>query len=101
VVVAAGRPILFEPYIFSILHREGRWDACPLVRRICGGEVGLLVLEQRLETGDTGLHGYTQWPVPVLAALRETMVLEAEQAARLLYVPRQDTPRAGCGSAAP
>jgi hypothetical protein len=98
VVVLAGRPILLEPYIFSILHRQGRWDADPLARRICAGDVGLLVLEQPLEADDLGLHGYPHWPVPILMALRDTMRLESEQAGRLLYVPRQDLPAPRCGS---
>jgi hypothetical protein len=96
VVVLAGRPVLFEPYIFSILHREGRWDAGPLARSICAGELKLLVLDQRLDSTDNGLHGYTHWPPPILAALRQTMVLESEQAGRFLYVPRENAPSQGC-----
>jgi hypothetical protein len=96
VVVLAGRPVLFEPYIFSILHREGRWDADPFARTICAGELRLLVLDHRLDSTDTGLHGYTHWPAPIHAALRQTMVLESEQAGRFLYVPREDAPTQGC-----
>ncbi len=88
VLALAGRPILFEPYIFSILLEQGKWDAGPLVRRICGGEIGLVVLDQRLETDNPGYHGYPHWPAPVLRALRQTMTLEAIQSDRALYVPR-------------
>ena len=84
VVVLAGRPLLFEPYIFSILHREGRWDASPLIRRICDGGVGLVVMDRPLESPSEELHGYAFWATPILAALRETMTLETEAAGRFI-----------------
>jgi hypothetical protein len=84
----ADRPILLEPYIFSILEREERWDAGPLVRRICAREVGLLVFEHPLKRGSGRYHGYDFWPAPVVAALQDTMVLEREEAGYFLYVPR-------------
>ncbi len=37
VVVLAGRPILFEPYVFNILESQGTWDPSPIVGRICAG----------------------------------------------------------------
>jgi hypothetical protein len=87
-VALADRPILLEPYIFSILEREGRWDSGPLVRRICGREIGLLVFEHPLEDGSGRYHGYDFWPARVLAALQDTMVFEREEAGYLLYVPQ-------------
>jgi hypothetical protein len=93
VVVLAGRPLAFEPYIFSILHSEGRWDTGALVGRIRAGDIGLLVLDRPLETADASLHGYARWPAPVLDALREVMVLERAEGERLIYAPRRP-PRA-------
>jgi hypothetical protein len=97
VVVLAGRPLMFEPYIFSILHREGRWDASALIRSICNGGVGLVVMGQPLESDSAALHGYAFWGAPILSALREAMILETEAAGRFIYVPRSTTP--GTGSA--
>ena len=97
VLVLAGRPLMFEPYIFSILHREGRWDASGLISSICHGGVGLVVMGQPLESDSAALHGYVFWATPILAALREAMVLETETAGRFIYVPRSTGP--GVGSA--
>jgi hypothetical protein len=87
IVVLADREILLEPYIFSILNREGRWDARPVVRQICAGQIGLLVLDHPLEGGGWETHGYAHWPPPVLDALRFIMRLEREEARLFLYVP--------------
>ena len=64
IVVLAGREILMEPYIFSILNSESRWDASRAVRQICSGEIGLVVLDHPLEGGDWLTDGYLHWPVP-------------------------------------
>ncbi len=98
VVVLAGRPIYFEPYIFSILYGEGRWDVTPLVERICSGGVGLLVLGYPLDGKQPAYHGYPQWPAPAVAALRETMVLQRQQAGRWVYVPGVGDVSGACGS---
>jgi hypothetical protein len=87
VVVLAERPLLFEPYVFSILEREGQWDPAALVEQICVGGIGLLVVDSPLESAGPSFHGYSHWPAPVLDALRQTMVLEARYGDRLLYVP--------------
>jgi hypothetical protein len=100
VVVLAGRPVLLEPYIFSILQRGGQWDADPLVRRICAREISLLVLGMPLEDAGFVHHGYPHWPDPVLAALRATMVLESEQAGRFLYVATLASSPRACESKA-
>jgi hypothetical protein len=96
VVVLAGRRTLFEPTIFGILHSEGLWDAGPLVSQICAGEIDLLVLGDRLDSGLQQRHGYVHWPAPILAALQETMVLETLEAGRFIYVPSQRSPGVGC-----
>ncbi|MCC7103632.1 MAG: glycosyltransferase family 39 protein [Chloroflexi bacterium] len=100
VVTLAGKPVLFEPYLFSILQSEGQWDAADLSRQICAGEVRLLVLDTPLERGSTEFQGYTHWPRPVFDALRQTMRLEDTLANRFVYVPRGPLPpdgsAAGC-----
>jgi hypothetical protein len=86
VVVLAGKATQLEPAIFAILERQGRWDATPFVRRICAGEVGILVLGYPLDDGGPHVHGFQRWPAPVLDALRETMTLEDQTGGRFLYV---------------
>jgi hypothetical protein len=88
VVVLAGRRNLLELYFSAIRHSQGQWNPDPLVRRICRGEVGLLVLRYKLESDARGIYqGYPYWPPPILAALRESMEFQTEQAGRFLYVP--------------
>jgi len=87
ILTLAGREILLEPYIFSILNRQGQWDASPAVRQICTGQIGLLVLDHPLEDPAWEYHSYPHWPAPVLDALRATMRLDKRQARLFLYVP--------------
>jgi hypothetical protein len=89
----ADRPILLEPYIFAILERLGRWDSGPLVRRICAGEVGLLVFENPLEDGTGLYHGYPFWPDSVMEALEETMAPAGTQSRYFLYRPARSCAR--------
>jgi Dolichyl-phosphate-mannose-protein mannosyltransferase len=106
VVALAGREIEFEPYLFSVLSSEGRWDPGPLIGRICAREIGLVVFGNALETPGFTYQGYAFWPAPILAALRETMVLDSERAGRFLYIPapitsadRPPPERSGVGGA--
>ncbi|MGE5276676.1 MAG: glycosyltransferase family 39 protein [Acidobacteriota bacterium] len=95
VVVLAGRRNLLELYFSSIRHSEGRLNLDPLVRKICRGEVGLLVIRYRLDSDARGIYqGYPYWPPPILAALRETMTFQAEQAGRFVYAPLDSAARA-------
>jgi hypothetical protein len=94
IVTLAGREILFEPYIFSILHRQGLWDATPAVRQICTGQIGLLVLDHALEDPPWEYHGFPHWPAPVLDALRASMRLDRMQARLFLYAPAPAAPNA-------
>jgi hypothetical protein len=87
IVTLSGREILFEPYVFSILNLQGKWDPAPVVRQICTGQIGLLVLDHPVEGSDWETQGYTHWPPAVLDALRATMQLERLQANLFLYVP--------------
>jgi hypothetical protein len=90
VIALADRPILLEPYIFSILATQGRWDPAPLIRRICGGQVGLLFFFNPLEYGSGSFHGYSFWPPAVVKALQESMVFDSIQNYRYVYVPRSE-----------
>jgi hypothetical protein len=86
VVVLAGRQVLFEPYLFTIFEAEGRWDAAPLVERICRGDVRLLVLGYPLDLVEGHFfqdQGF--WPTPVLAALRHVMRFESRIGGRYVY----------------
>jgi hypothetical protein len=94
VVVLAGRPLAVEPLDFTILVRDYSWDDGPVVRRICAGEVGLLLLKGPLE-GGTPAEDYfrsAQWPPRVLEALRETMQLETRQSGLWVYALTSPTP---------
>jgi hypothetical protein len=86
VVALADKEILFEPYLFSILAMNGRWDPEPLIRRICDRQIGLVVLGWPLDAPPT-YHGYPYWVAPILEAVRESMVLDSRQAGRFLYAP--------------
>jgi hypothetical protein len=94
VIVLAGRPVTFEPHFFTILQIKQVWDPRPVVRRICRGEIGLLVLEQPMEEGVSRYHGYAHWPVLMRKAFAEAMVPDGQLAGRFLYVPavRPGTP---------
>jgi hypothetical protein len=95
-VVLAGRQVVLEPVIYSILFDTDHWQPRPMVDRICHGSVGLVVLAYPLEVGarmTDGLHAL--WPAPIIAALQARMRLESRQAERYVYVPRPQ-PDDGC-----
>jgi hypothetical protein len=106
VVVLANRPVLFEPVNYTLLWSANQWDAQPLVDRICAGDIGMLVLVNRLdELPQQLIGGYELWPPPLTAALQATMVFDSRQAGRFIYVPRptaqQPPVESGvCGSSA-
>ena len=96
VLVLAGRPVLFEPFIYNILLDQGLWRPDRVLQRICGGSVGLAVFSYSLEVAarmTDGLHAL--WPPQVIAALGDTMAFEGMEANRYVYTPRL-APRAGC-----
>jgi hypothetical protein len=96
VIVLAGRRILLEPAHPLMVLGQGSWSPSPVVLRICRGDVGLLILGYPLESGGPEFHGYLRWPAPILAALRETMVLEAKDADRFLYAWREPSEKRAC-----
>lgn len=87
VVVLADRPIVLEPILYSLFELDGSWDSRALVERICGGEVGLVVLGYPLaEIGQ-------RFPVSVARVLERTLELEREVRIggrpRFVLVPRR------------
>jgi hypothetical protein len=100
VPVLAERPILMEPFTYGLFYRGGSWDATPVVQSVCRGEVSLLVLAYPLAaTPGVSTEADIQWPQPVLAALRQTFVLEevvsAGRGQRFVYAPAEGS---GCAS---
>jgi hypothetical protein len=94
VLVLAGRPIVLEPFIYSLFFDARRWDAESVVQQICDGDVGLVILTKTLEQPDPKLLGYRFWPAPVWEAMQRHMVLESMLDGRYVYVPRQESPSA-------
>jgi len=96
VIALADRPIEFEPYIYSLLASEGRWDVAPVVDAVCNGAVGLLVLNAPVEAPVPSYPGFVMWPAPLLTVLRATMQLETVQAGLYVYVPRASGRATAC-----
>jgi hypothetical protein len=90
VIVLAGRPVLLEPYLFSIFHSQGLWRPDPIVTRLCRGQVGLVVSDYPLELTNPHYHGFAHWPWPVYDAIREAYAHESTTAGRYVYVPRPE-----------
>jgi hypothetical protein len=102
--VLGDRPIHVEPFAFSMLEQEGRWNSAPLVADICAGRVDLLVLSYPIELDlyPIGLEEFPMFPRSVLAALRHTMRFEVLRHDHWLYRPATPTPEsvAACEAAA-
>jgi hypothetical protein len=97
--VLAGRHILLEQFTFSIFEEQGTWDASPLVRDICNGDVGLLVIDYPIDrASQRATDNFPVWPQPVVDALLQSMTLERQDGEFFLYrwhAPSADAP---CGS---
>jgi hypothetical protein len=89
VAVLSDHPLLFEPFAFSMLERQGRWNSGPLVDDICSGRISLVVLTYTLDTNDSpvGVADYPMWPRSVMAALRGVMQLADARDWHFLYRP--------------
>ena len=87
--VLSGHPVQFEPFAFSMLEYQRRWNSAPLVDDICSGRIKLLVLSYPIESDihPVGLVEFPMWPNSVLAALRSVMKWDSERAERWLYRP--------------
>jgi len=68
--VLADRAIALEPILYSLLEQDGAWDARPLLERVCGGEVSLVVLGYPL--GEVS----QRFPASVGRALQQVLVLD-------------------------
>ena len=90
VAVLGNHPIQFEPFAFSMLETEGRWNSDPLVDDICNGNITLLVLVYPLDADihPVGLKEFPMWPNSVVTALRQTMVHEQTRDYHFLYRTR-------------
>ena len=90
VAVLGNHPVQFEPFAFSMLEAEGRWNSDPLVDDICNGHITLLVLVYPLDADihPVGLKEFPMWPNSVVTALRQTMVHEQTRDYHFLYRTR-------------
>jgi hypothetical protein len=91
VAVLGDHPLNFEPFAFSMLEEQGRWDSTPLVDDICTGRVSLLVLTYPIEVdlSPVGRQEFPMWPRSVMTALRSVMQLADERDWHYLYRPIQ------------
>jgi hypothetical protein len=89
VAVLADHPVQFEPFAFSMLEHDGRWNSQPLVDDICAGHVPLLVMSHpiAIDLHPVGLLEFPMWPGSVMAALRQAMILESARSGHWLYRP--------------
>jgi hypothetical protein len=89
VAVLSDHPVLFEPFAFSMLERQGRWNSGPLVDDICSGRIALLVLTYTIDSNNSpvGMQDYPMWPRSVMAALRSVMQLADTRDWHFLYRP--------------
>lgn len=105
VAVLSGHPVAFEPFAFSMLEEQHRWDAGPLIEDICAGRISLLVLAYPIDTDSypVGFKEFPMWPRSVMNALRHSMHLVDERDWHWLYRPADSidaTQIAACESAA-
>jgi hypothetical protein len=89
VAVLSGHPVAFEPFAFSMLEHDRRWNSQPLVDDICNGRISLLVLSHPLDFDihPVGLLEFPMWPPSVFAALQHSMQLESLREGHWLYRP--------------
>lgn len=87
VAVLSNHPVQFEPFAFSMLEYEHRWNSEPLVADICSGRVDMLVLSYPMESDihPVGLREFPMWPGSVMAALRHAMQFDEIRGGRWLY----------------
>jgi len=87
--VLSDHPIQFEPFAFSMLEHERRWNSEPLVADICAGRVDLLVLSYPIDVTiePTGLREFPMFPPSVMTALRQAMTLDQMHLDHWFYRP--------------
>jgi hypothetical protein len=91
IVVLGNHPVQFEPFAFSMLETQRRWNSDPLVDDICSGRIKLLVLVYPIESNPqpVGLPEFPMWPASVMTALRSTMEHEQTRDWHFLYRPKK------------
>jgi hypothetical protein len=89
VAVLGDHPVQFEPFAFSMLEHDGRWNSQPLVDDICSGRIGLLILSYPIDVDihPVGLREFPMWPGSVMTVLRQSMKLDSTRAGHWLYRP--------------
>ena len=88
VLALADRPVLLDIQLMSVLEGQQVWDPRPLVARICGGQVGLLVVSSALEDqASFTFQKYPLWPPSVSRALLQVMRFDQQLAGRFVYKP--------------
>ena len=84
VVVLAGKHPLFEPLIYRLFAP----DPEAVLQEVCGGHLGLVVLDRPLDSVD--------WPPRVKVAVEQATRLEGVSGGRLVYAP---SPSSACAGA--
>jgi len=85
----SDHPIQLEPFAFSMLEHERRWNSQPLVADICSGRIDLLVLSYPIQVDihPTGLQEFPMFPASVMTALRQSMKLDRTYLDHWFYRP--------------
>jgi hypothetical protein len=88
-VLRGGKPVVWEPAIFTELSHVGLWNAAPLVDRICKHEFAFFVTDA---APDTPL--YAGRYDPIVKAMRQAYPILEMHAGYVLHLP---DPAAVCG----
>lgn len=89
VVVKAGKPVVFEPYLFSLLAEEGKWDPELLITRIRGQEFDLLILHHRLSQPPPSYQDGEFWHRDIWESMRFNYRLAYQVGSFYIYEPLQ------------
>jgi len=87
-LVLAGKPVYFEPFLFSLLAKEGKWDPRPLVARIRAQEYDLLVLGHELSRPLSPYHGIESWHNDIWSEMRAQYQLVHQVGPFYVYEPK-------------
>jgi hypothetical protein len=89
VVVKAGKPVVFEPYLFSLLAEEGKWDPELLITRIRGQEFDLLILRRRLSQPPPLYQDGEFWHRDIWDSMRSNYRMAYQVGSFYIYEPLQ------------
>lgn len=87
--VSSKKPFLVDPYVYSYLESEGKWDSSELLSMIKSGNVQYLILLAPLER-PIKWQGVTRLPVGVVKACSEEFRQTAMVDDYYLYVRKKD-----------